>query len=545
MVDEGEIGSYGHAVLSAEQAVMQLGRRTLLQAGLAAPAVISRALADSKKTIRSVPIGDLKVLDPIWSTAYITRNHAYMVWDTLFALDANNRPRPQMVDSYTVSNDKTIYTFTLRRGLLWHDGTLVTAADCVASIRRWAAKDGMGRALIAVSSELKPVDNQTFTLTLRQPVGFVLDALGKIDSNVPFMMPERLARTDPNTQITEVIGSGPFRFVKQEWVPGVKVVYEKFTDYVPRSEPPSQAAGGKTVKIDRVESLYTPDSSVAASALINGEFDLLESPAPDLLELLGRSANVTVAPNDPLGYQLFMVINHTQPPFDKLAARQALLMAVKQSDFMLGTVGNKSPWRECAAVFGCDANGGSRDGELGWPPYDLAKAKALLASSGYDGRPIVVMDPADNATLHPSALITADVVRQLGAKVDVQVMDWSTLVQRRASKAPVDQGGWNLFVTNATVTGISNPLLDNYVKHCDTAWYGWPCDPEVVKLTSDWAMEIDPARRRQLVLDLERLHLRDVTQIPLGQYQSQIAYRKNLTGVIPGPALFYWNIDKT
>jgi peptide/nickel transport system substrate-binding protein len=526
---------------------MKLRRRKLLQTGLSVPAVLSASavFGQSKKTIRSVPIGDLKVLDPIWSTAYITRNHAYLVWDTLFALDAHNQPRPQMVDSYDVSNDKTNYTFTLRRGLLWHDGTPVRAADCVASIRRWAAKDGMGRALMAVSSELKAADDKTFRLTLQRPVGFVLDALGKIDSNVPFMMPERLAQTDPNTQITEAIGSGPFRFVKQEWVPGVKAVYEKFTDYVPRAEPPDQAAGGKTVKIDRVESLYTPDSTVAANALINGEFDLLESPAPDLIELLGRNTNITVAPNDPLGYQLFMVINHTLPPFDKLAARQALLMAVKQPDFMLGTVGDKSPWRECAAVFGCSPGSGSRDSELGWPAYDMAKAKALFASSGYDGRPIVIMDPADNATLHPSALITAEVLRRLGATPDVQVMDWSTLTQRRASKAQADQGGWNLFVTNATVTGISNPLLDNYAKHCDSAWYGWPCDPEIVKLTDAWATETDTGRRQQLALDLQRLHLRDVTQVPLGQYQSQIAYRKNVTGVIPGPALFYWNIDKT
>jgi peptide/nickel transport system substrate-binding protein len=546
MMDGDEIGSYGHAVLLPGQDVMRLSRRGLIKTGLFAPVVLrgTSGFAQSKKTIRSVPIGDLKVLDPIWSTAYITRNHAYLVWDTLFALDEHNQPRPQMVDSTEVSDDKTSYTFTLRRGLSWHDGAPVRAADCVASIRRWAAKDGMGRALMAVSSDLKALDDRTIRLTLQRPVGFVLDALGKIDSNVPFMMPERLAQTDPNTQITEAIGSGPFRFVKQEWVPGVKAIYEKFTDYVPRAEPPSQAAGGKLVHIDRVESLYTPDPSVAANALINGEFDLLESPAPDLAELLKRSANVTVAPNDPRGYQLFMVINHTLPPFDKPAARQALMMAVKQSDFMLGTVGDKSPWRECAAVFGCSPGEGALREELGWPPYDVAKAKALLASSGYDGRPIVIMDPADNATLHPGALLTADVIRQIGGKPDVQVMDWSTLTQRRASKAPVDQGGWNLFVTNATVTGISNPLLDNYAKHCDSAWYGWPCDPAVVALTDAWAAETDPARRRQLTLDLERLHLKDVTQVPLGQYQSLIAYRKNLTGVIPGPALFYWGIDK-
>ena len=241
----------------------------------------------------------------------------------------------------------------------------------------------MGRALMAVSSDLKSVDDKTFQLVLQRPVGFVLDALGKIDSNVPFMMPERLAQTDPNTQITESIGSGPFRFVKSEWVPGVKAVYEKFTDYVPRAEPPSQAAGGKSVKIDRVESLYTPDSSVAANALINGEFDLLESPAPDLIELLKRGANVTVAPNDPLGYQLFMVINHTLPPFDKPAARQALMMAVKQSDFMLGTVGDKSPWRECAAVFGCNpGDQGSRDTELGLAAVRSGQSQSVAGIVG-------------------------------------------------------------------------------------------------------------------------------------------------------------------
>ena len=164
-----------------EQAIMRFKRRTLLQVALSAPAIIAGAASfgQSKKTIRSVPIGDLKVLDPIWSTAYITRNHAYMVWDTLFALDSHNQPRPQMVDTYTISDDKLTYTFTLRRGLLWHDGAPFRAADCVASIRRWAAKDGMGRALMAVSSDLKALDETTFRLVLHRPVGFVLDALGK------------------------------------------------------------------------------------------------------------------------------------------------------------------------------------------------------------------------------------------------------------------------------------------------------------------------------------------------------------------------------
>src|SRR5688500_16258111 len=306
-----------------------------------------------KKVIRSVPIGNLKVLDPIWTTAYITRNHAYMVWDTLFALDEKNQPQPQMVDTWKVSDDKLTYTFTLRDGLKWHDGAPVRAADCVASIRRWGAKDGMGRALMDFTARIETVDDKTFTLVLKQPVGFVIDALGKIDSNVPFMMPERLAKTDPNEQITEVIGSGPFRFVKEEWVPGSKVVYEKFDGYVPRKEPPSQAAGGKVVKVDRVESVYMPDPGVSLAAVASGEIDLHESPANDLIRAVEANPDVVVVENDPLGYQLFVVVNHLHPPFDKREARQALVKAIKQSDYLAAVVGDKRRYTECPAVYGC------------------------------------------------------------------------------------------------------------------------------------------------------------------------------------------------
>ncbi len=523
---------------------MLLQRRALLGSALAAPALLSlRAPRAAERTIiRAAPIGDLKVLDPIWTTAYITRNHGYLVWDTLFALDAQNRPQPQMVESWTVSDDRLRYEFTLRPGLTWHDGSPVRAADCAASIRRWGAKDGMGRALMAVTASVEPVDARTFRLTLKRPVGFVIDALGKIDSNVPFMMPERLANTDPNTQITEMVGSGPFRFIKDEWVAGSKVVYERFAGYVPRSEPASQAAGGKIAKVDRVELLYMPDASVAANALIKGELDLLESPAPDLIGLLKSSPEVVVRPNDPLGYMLFMVINHLQPPFDKLEARQALAMAVDQASFMQATVGERTPWHKCTAMFGC---GTSEESEAGAAAIggDMAKAKALFAAH-YDGRPIVVMDPSDNATLHPGALVAADTLRQLGAKVDLQAMDWSSLTQRRASKKPVSEGGWSIFVTNATITGIGNPLLNTFAKNCDAAWYGWPCDERIAKLTSAWAEETDPGKRHAITQELQKLHLEQVTYIPLGQYQSVIAARKTLSGILPGPALFYWNIEK-
>jgi peptide/nickel transport system substrate-binding protein len=519
--------------------------------GLLAAAILAVGLAggpgpvaaQQKVVIRSVPIGNLKVVDPIWTTAYITRNHAYMVWDTLFALDADNKPQPQMVDTVDVSADKLTYTFTLRDGLKWHDGAPVTAADCVASIRRWAARDGMGQALMSYTAALEPVDDKTFRLVLKQPVGFVIEALAKIDSNVPFMMPERLAKTDPNEQITEVIGSGPFRFVAEEWVPGSKVVYEKFKDYVPRKEPPSQAAGGKVVYVDRVESLYLPDRGVAMAALASGELDLHESPATDLLKLVEGNPDVTIVPNDKLGYQLFMVINHLHPPFNNKAVRQALAWGIKQEEFLIAMAGDPKRFTPCVAVYGCGLPNESRAGADALLHPDPEKAKSLLQVAGALGAKVTLMDPTDN-DLHSAALIAAQSLRRMGFVVEVVAMDWSTLIQRRASKAPPEQGGWNVFVTNATATGTANPLTHNFIKNCDQAWYGWPCDQRIADAGREWALATEPAKQHQLIDELQRRHMENVTNVPLGMYRPSIIYRKELSGIIPAPAIFYWNIKK-
>ncbi len=525
---------------------MTIPRRPLLQALLGAPALVASPLRaqGGRKVIRSVPIGDLRALDPIWTTTYLTRNHAYLVWDTLFALDASNTPRPQMVESYDTSADGLSWRFTLRAGLLWHDGQPVRPEDCIASIRRWGQKDGMGRALALVTDGYDVLDARSFRLRLKRPVGFVLDALGKIDSAVPFMMPERLARTDANTQISEVIGSGPFVFRREEWVPGVKVVYDRFDRYIPRDEPPSQAAGGKRVLVDRVESLYTPDAATAMNGLLTGELDLLESPAPDLTQRMQRSPGITVTPNDPGGYQLFCALNHTLPPFDKPAIRRALLHGIRQPDFMQASVGDRTPWRECAAMFGCTGTDTPQYQDLGWPDYNPDRARQLLREAGYDNTPVVLMDPADNTALHPGALVMADAMRKMGLNVDLQVMDWSALVQRRSSRAPAAQGGWNAFITNATLTGIANPLLNTFARTCEDAWFGWACDARLAPLVESWTYETDAAKRQQTLKRIEQVHLENVTLIPLGQYRSLIAYRRSLRGVIPGPALFYWNIEK-
>lgn len=515
----------------------------LAAAALAAALAGGPALAQKKIVVRSVPIGDLKVVDPIWTTAYITRNHAYMVWDTLFALDAQNKPQPQMVDTWTVSDDKLTYTFRLRDGLTWHDGPPVTAADCVASIRRWGARDGMGQALLGYAESLEAIDPRTFRLVLKQPIGFVIDTLAKIDSNVPFMMPERIARTDPNEQIKEVIGSGPFRFVASEWVPGSKVVYEKFEGYVPRKEPASQAAGGKVVHIDRVESTYMPDAGVAMAALASGEVDIHESPASDLLAMVEGNADVKVVPNDPQGYVLFMVLNHLHPPFDRKEVRQALMWGTKQEEYLAAMVGDPKRYQVCPAIFGCGTPNESKAGAEPLLTPDLARAKTMIAGLGVAGATVIEMDPTDN-DLHKAALVGAQSLRRMGLDVQVSAMDWSTLVQRRASKAVPAAGGWNMFITNATTTGIANPLVNNFAKNCAQAWYGWACDERLVDLTRRWALETDETKRTALIDELQRINLENVTYIPLGKYRPAIIFRKELSGIIPAPSIFYWNIVK-
>src|SRR6516165_3035690 len=269
---------------------------------------------DEKKTLRFIAQSDLRVLDPIWTTAYITRNHGYMVFDTLFALDSKFKPHPQMVAEYSLSPDQLLYTFTLRDGLKFHDGQPVRGRDCVASLKRWMVRDSFGQTLASAVGEMKGGDDKSFTIRLKEPFPLLIDALAKVSSLVPVIMPERLAKTDPFKQVTEMVGSGPFKFVANEFQPGNKVVYVKNTDYVPRSEPPNWASGGKVVKVDRVEWLYVPDHMTKAAALNSGEADWWENPPLDIVPVLAANPDVVIARVDPLLAPIMVKFNHLLPP---------------------------------------------------------------------------------------------------------------------------------------------------------------------------------------------------------------------------------------
>jgi peptide/nickel transport system substrate-binding protein len=501
--------------------------------------------AEPKKggTLKFIPHADLKVLDPVWTTAYISRNHGYMVYDTLFALDEQLHVQPQMVDTWEVSQDGMQYTFTLRKGLKFHDGQPITSEDVIASLRRWGQRDGMGKLLTKATDRLEAVDEKTFRFVLKEPFGLVLDALAKPSSNVPFIMPARIAATPADEQIKEAIGSGPYKFVREEWEPGHRVVYVRNPDYVPRPEPPSFGAGGKRVYVDRVEWLYIPDPATANAALEAGEVDYWEAPPLDFVTRLEQNPDLRVFIADPLGSQLWLRPNHLYPPFNHKKARQALLWMVKQETYLRAAVGDPKYWRTCGAFFMC---GGPWETDIGSDPLmrqDLEKAKQLMREAGYDGRSVVLMDPTDLPVLHALTLVTQQLLTKIGVKVDLQAMDWSTLVSRRAEKKPPAEGGWNLFHTGWIFGDLYTPALNQgIIGTCDGAWFGWYCSEPMEKLRAEWTHALDATQKKALTDEIQKLAYDEVPYMPLGQYTQPRAYRKYVQGVLQFPAPVLWNV---
>jgi peptide/nickel transport system substrate-binding protein len=522
--------------------------KTAAAAALAAsvPQGPARA-ADDKKTLRFIAQSDLRVLDPIWTTAYITRNHGYMVFDTLFAIDAEFAPHPQMVGEHGVSADKLTYNFKLRDGLGFHDGSPVRGADCVASIKRWMVRDGHGQSIASVLDEIKPDGDKGFTIKLKEPFALLLDGLGKVSSLALFIMPERLANIDPFQQVTEMVGSGPFKFVKDEFEPGHRVVYVKNTDYVPRKEPPSWASGGKVVKVDRVEWLYIPDAMTKVGALNAGEADWWENPPLDVVPVLAANPDITVKRVDPLPNPIMVKFNHLLPPFDNVKMRQAILGVADQSDFLAALAGDQKNWELCPSFFTC---GGPMANDSGSPALsgkrDFDRAKKLIVEAGYKGEKIVVLDAVDQPVSHSQALVVTELLKKLDLNVELQAMDWGTLVTRRASKEPLDKGGWNIFATGWVGADLLDPAINPALRTNGTkGHFGWPTDDKIEAMRTEWLKAATADERKKLAAAIQQRAFEVVPYLPTGQYKPVTAYHKSVKGVIEAPAFLMWNVEKT
>jgi peptide/nickel transport system substrate-binding protein len=389
--------------------------------------------------------------------------------------------------------------------------------------------------------------DKSFSIRLKSPFPLLLDGLAKVSTLLPVIMPERLADTDPYKQVTEMVGSGPFRFIAGEYEPGHRVVYVKNTDYVPRGEPPSWASGGKMVKVDRVEWVSVPDAATAATALINGEFDWWEQPPADYFPMLSADRNISLVNINKLGQMTMLRFNHLYPPFDNVKIRQAILAVTDQKQVMAAVAGDPENWSVCASFFTCGgpmANDAGSEALTG--PRDFDKAKALIAEAGYKGEKIVLLQATDTLSSNAPGLLAADLFQKLGLNVDLVTMDFGALVTRRASKDPPDKGGWNAFATGWVGVDMLDPSANQGLRaNGASAWFGWPSDDKLEALRAAWMVAPSLAERQALAIELQRRAFEVVPYVPLGKYTTNTALRRNLSGLIAAPPILMWNIEKT
>lgn len=524
---------------------MPISRRSFLGASASLPLLSMPGIvrAEAQTTLRFVPVIDLAFLDPIFSTAQVSRNHGFMVYDTLYGMNAALEVSPQMVSGHVVSSDGRQWDLTLRDGLFWHDGEKVLARDCVASIRRWAGRDGFGAELIAATDELSAPDDKTIRFRLKRPFPLLPQALGKAAVQPAFMMPERLASQDPMKALTEVVGSGPFRFLRDERVQGIRNVYAKFERYQPRADGrPDWTAGPKIVHYDRVVWSTMPDAGTAAAALRTDEQDWQETTPHDLLPVLQGEGDITTRVLDPRGYACMMRVNHLQPPFDNPAIRRALLGAIDQAAFMTSVAGSDpayqysplgffAPDTPMASDVGLDVFRGPRN-------YD--KVKAELRAAGYNGEKVVLLVPANSQAQRPLGEIAADTMRRAGMNVVSVALDFAAVLQRQLKKDPIDKGGWNAAVGNWQGIDWLNPAGNTNLRG-EGAVAGWYKSEKMGALRAQWLAAPDLAAQQSICRDIQALAFEEIPYYPVGLYKQPTAYRKSITGILDGTAVF-WNV---
>lgn len=516
-------------------------RRDFLAA--AAAATIARpALSQSRdRVLKFIPQADLANPDPIWTTTTVAYNHGFMVWDTPYALDRNYQPKPQMVAGHELSDDRLSWRFTLRDGLLFHDGEPVRAIDLTTSIARWAKRRPLGQLMVSYGAELSALSDKVFEIRLKKPFPLMLNAL----ADYCFIMPERIAKTDAFKQISEYVGSGPFRFLRDEWRPGAGAAYARFERYVPRQEESSLLAGGRVAHFDRIEWMVMPDPASSVSALQTGEADWLESPLPDLLPIIRKNPATRIQLNDKIGAMAMAAINHLHPPFDNPKLLRAVLTAIDQTEFMQAAF-NSEPdlYRTGVGVFTAGLPMANDEG-MGAFKADIPLAKRMVAESGYKGERAVLMAPSDQAVLGAFAPVMAATLERIGINVDHVTTDWGTLVQRRSSQESVEKGGWSMFCTSYTGLSVMDPSVHLPLRGTGKqAWFGWPTDPEMETLRNDWLEETDLAGQKRVARQIQARALTNVPFIPLGQYYLATAVRANLTGFVEWPTPIFWNVRR-
>lgn len=522
-----------------------LGSIGLLIAALSAGGV---ALAQPANTVlRVTPGSDINTLDPTGPAGTTAYMHGMMVYDALYGQDEELRVHPQMVERDEVSPDSLTWTITLREGLSFHDGSPVAIADVLASLRRWMGLDVVGRTMARDVEAMEPVDGRTFRIRLKRAFP-VREALANSGSGLPVILREREASAGPFVRGTEVIGSGPFRFIASEYRPGHRAIYERFDGYRPRAEPPSGFAGGKVVRIPRLEFMILPDAATKAAALQAGEIDFIDQVPFDQAEAMLGRRGITVAALSRIYNPFFMRPNSLYPPFDNADARRALALAIHQPDYMAASFVRPEWGQPCHSFFVCGSPNGITSGSEPYRQQNLAEARRLLERSGYRGEPIVLLNSHETLFVGLAGELAAQNLREAGFNIELAESDWGTLMARRNNRNPPDRGGFNLFITSISGSGVYSPLSNSIADTTCGArnFAGWACDEEAAKLRDDYIHEPDEAKRREILDRLSRRLWEVMPTVILGQRAQLYAWRNNISGFVRSPSLItiFWNIEK-
>ncbi|MBX4917470.1 ABC transporter substrate-binding protein [Rhizobium bangladeshense] len=517
---------------------MKISRRNVIKASMAMGAAASfPSLLRAQASIGGEPVkwshGVPQAFDPYTTTDVDIGDYAFGVYDMLFGLDSKLVPQPQMIGDWSASDDKRTYTFQLRDGLSWHDHTKVTAADCVASIRRWFLTPG-GSLVQQRAQDVSIKDDKTFIITLKEPLGLLIDQLAQVSTYPLFIMREKDADRPPSEAVTTHVGSGPFKFNEELFVPGANITFDKFEEYVPRSEAPDGLAGGKIARVSRVIWNDFPDQQTAVSALQAGEIDFLGAPPADLYPVIESDPNLVLEDLYKSGYNYFLRMNCLQKPFNNVKARQAMLHLINQEAFL--RIINPSPQysRPVKSLFGI-GTAYTNEANTDWYKEggDAEAAKRLFAEAGYAGEKVVILDPTDWGEAHNASLLLASEMRKIGINAELASTDWAGLVTRRAKKVSVDEGGWSIFISSATDFQFGDPTTAAWMAmNGEESWFGWPESAEYEALRAKWPDVETLEERQALAREMQQVWWNYASLISLGQVVSPVAYRKDLTGLV-------------
>jgi peptide/nickel transport system substrate-binding protein len=508
---------------------LDLNRRRVLQGGIAGTIAMATAGRSKAATMPFTVVleSEVVILDPHMTTAAITRTFGYHIFDTLFSMDSKGRIHPQMVGEHTTSADGLSWSFTLRDGLKWHDGTDVTAADCVASLQRWGRQDSLGRMLLAATDTITAVDTHRFTIALHQPFPLMLDVLGKPNAPVPFMMPSRIMQAAGSGRIKEIVGSSPFVFRPDQWRPGDSMVLARNDAYVPRAEPPDSLSGGKLVHVDHAVLRVMPDQATGANALIASEIDYMQFLPFDLLGPLAKADGVKLMELGGLDmYQGNFRLNHASGPFADPAVRRVLWKLVNQDDILTAVgIPDRFRLKACPSYFMCgtplETDAGAEVAR-----FSIADAKAELARTQYKGEPVVMLEVAQSISQIAGNILARN-LKTAGFTVEEQTMDWGTVLARRAKRE-----GWSLFPVYSNGADMASPLTHFYITNNCGDYPGWSCDPAVTALLAAFAKANGPDERKSIAAKIQAAEYESVPSVMWGQFAIPVGYRARVKNLI-------------